>query len=122
MQEENIETAKAADAAQEKEGACSVTAEALIDTGGETREAANKALREADEYDNLSRALRDRDVRERLIFGNEEICNEIITRYLDEMSAPRSVPLVRGFSAISPLPRPKSLDEAKAIVDKGKIR
>ena len=70
----------------------------------------------------LMRALSDTDVRERLIFGNEEICNEIISRYLDELSYPKSVPLVRGFSALSPLPRPKSLSEAKAIVDKGKIK
>lgn len=120
MQEENFRATAETDATQTKEEAGSAVAEADC-TGGETGKA-DGAEKAAYDYGMLLRALSEEEVRERLIFGNEELCNEIIGRYLDELTYPRGVPLVRGFSAISPLPVPKSLDEAKAIVDKGKIK
>ena len=124
MEEEKFE-ATVTEAAQGNEEAGSLT-EAVEIAGGETGtgsqiERACDAESRRDNYEELLRALSDSTVRERLIFGNEEICNEVIRRYLDELAQPKGVPLVRGFSALSPLPRPKSLSEAKAIVDKGKI-
>lgn len=65
----------------------------------------------------LLRALDDEGLRERLIYTNESLCNAVIARYLDELSGSASVPVVRGFAALHPLPRPKTLQEAKRIVD-----
>ena len=67
-------------------------------------------------YAMLEKALADDEMKEKLIFGNERLVNEIIERYIDELSG-FSVPVVRGFSALSPLPKPKTLSEAKKIVD-----
>ena len=60
-------------------------------------------------------ALKREEVRQ-LIYENDEIVNEIIERYLRSLSC-SSVPVVRGLSALTPVPKPKTLDEAKAIVD-----
>lgn len=54
---------------------------------------------------------------EEAIFANERLCNAIITRFLSELYEQRSAPVVRGRSALSPLPRPHTLQEAKRIVD-----
>lgn len=62
-------------------------------------------------------ALRDAERRERLIFGDEALYNLIIERYLDELSGAASVPVVRGYSALRPVHKPKTLWEAKQIVD-----
>lgn len=126
MQDEKIE-ATATTVAQENEEADCV-ADAVEIAGGKTYTAADSEIERACGAESgimseeLLRALGDREVRERFIFGNEEICNEVIRRYLDELATPKSVPIVRGFSALSPLPRPRSLMEAKAIVDKGKLK
>lgn len=62
----------------------------------------------------IKNALGREEVRE-LIYGNDEIVNEVIERYLRSLS--RGVPVVRGLSALAPVRRPKTLSEAKAIVD-----
>lgn len=72
---------------------------------------------ENENYAMLERALSDCEIKEKLIFGNEQLCNEVIGRYIEELSGGFSVPVVRGFSALSPLPKPKTLGEAKRIVD-----
>ena len=63
----------------------------------------------------IRNALNSEEVRQ-LIYENDEIVNEVIERYLRSLSG-SSVPVVRGLSALTPVPKPKTLSEAKAIVD-----
>ncbi len=65
----------------------------------------------------LAAALSDAGRRERLVFSNDELVNAVIERYLDELSGIKSVPVVRGLSALCPVAKPKTLGEAKKIVD-----
>lgn len=67
--------------------------------------------------DDIARALRQKDVCERLVLCNEEIVNAVIGRYLEELCGSASVPVVRGFASLSPLRKPHTLQEAKDIVD-----
>lgn len=69
------------------------------------------------DYEAIEEALKSGDAREKLIFANEEICNEVIVRYLEELSSAPKVPIVRGYSALSPLSKPRTLSDAKRIVD-----
>lgn len=72
----------------------------------------------ADVTDTQVRAvLQDAERRERLIFGDEALYNLIIERYLEELSGAVGVPVVRGYSALRPVRKPKTLLEAKQIVD-----
>ncbi len=85
---------------------------------GNVRENRNvRARAEEISDDVLIAALNDPARRERLIFADEALVNEVIGRYLDELAGRASVPVVRGFAALSPLPRPTNLREAKRIVD-----
>lgn len=81
--------------------------------------AAIPAERISDEQ--IVRALGDEDVRERLIFGNLSLMNAVIERYLDELAGGKSVPVVRGYASLCPVRKPKTLEEAKRIVDGGGI-
>lgn len=65
----------------------------------------------------LRQAIADPVRRERLVFADEQLCNEVIARYLTELAATPAVPTLRGFAALSPLPKPRTLSEAKDIVD-----
>lgn len=67
----------------------------------------------------IARALCDEGVRERLIYGNESLMNAVIGRYLDELAGGSSVPVVRGYASLRPVRKPKTLEEAKRIVDGG---
>ena len=78
-------------------------------TNIETRE---KASDEA-----VQRALSDPARRARLLTANEALFNDVIAAYLDELCGTAAVPVMRGFGALSPLPRPRTLEEAKKIVD-----
>ncbi|MDE7394536.1 MAG: hypothetical protein K2M95_00230 [Clostridiales bacterium] len=51
------------------------------------------------------------------VLANEAICNEVIARYLSELYEQRPAPVLRGKSALCPIPRPHTLQEAKKIVD-----
>lgn len=51
------------------------------------------------------------------VFADERICNEVIARFLGELYEHRPAPVVRGRSALCPIPRPRTLQEAKRIVD-----
>ena len=51
------------------------------------------------------------------ILENEQVCNEVIARFLSELYEQKTAPVVRGKSALCPIPRPRSLEEAKKIVD-----
>ncbi len=66
----------------------------------------------------IKEALRDGARRERVLFADETLVNEVIGRYLEELAA-ASVPVVRGFSALRPVRKPRTLAEAKEIVDGG---
>ena len=52
-----------------------------------------------------------------MVFSNDALVNAVIERYLDELSGAKSVPVVRGLSALCPVAKPKTLGEAKKIVD-----
>ena len=67
----------------------------------------------------IKEALRDSARRERVLFADETLVNEVIGRYLEELAAAASVPVVRGFSALRPVRKPRTLAEAKEIVDGG---
>ena len=51
------------------------------------------------------------------IFADEALCNEVIARFISELYAQKPAPTLRGKSALLPIPRPRSLEEAKKIVD-----
>lgn len=76
----------------------------------------NEAQTECDE-EIARRVLRQDEARERLIFGDEALVNEVIARYLLELERAPAIPVVRGYCALSPVPKPKTLDDAKRIVD-----
>lgn len=52
-----------------------------------------------------------------LVYADEALCNEIIERYLAELAGTPQVPSVRGYAALTPIPKPKTLAQAKRIVD-----
>ncbi len=54
---------------------------------------------------------------ERIVLSDSEICNAVISVYLDELYGSEGVPVVRGYSALSVLPKPKNLSDAKKIID-----
>ncbi len=53
------------------------------------------------------------------VFSDEELCNEVIERYLSELARSECVPVVKGYSALCALPKPKTLEDAKKLVDGG---
>lgn len=52
-----------------------------------------------------------------MVLADERICNAVIAKYLDDISGAHSVPVIKGYSALSVLPKPKTLEDAKKIVD-----
>lgn len=52
-----------------------------------------------------------------LALADENICNAVIEKYLGELESASHVPTVRGYSALSIIPKPKTLEDAKKIVD-----
>ena len=84
-------------------------------SGEEQALTAAQAVEPTDEH--LMAALSDEGRREKLVFSNDALVNAVIERYLDELSGAKSVPVVRGLSALCPVAKPKTLGEAKKIVD-----
>ena len=69
------------------------------------------------DYETLRKALQSDEMREKLVFCDQEICNEVISRYMEELERTAFVPSVRGFSALAPVSKPRTLSDAKRIVD-----
>lgn len=95
------------------------------------KEQANETTRMEDEREKSAppqptdemwqRVLADKEWCEQNVFGNETLCNAVIARYLDELSGRASVPVVHGFAALHPVKKPRTLQEAKEIVDRGGV-
>lgn len=54
---------------------------------------------------------------EKIVLSDEQLCNAVVERYIDELACAPHVPVVRGYCALRVLPRPKTLEDAKRIVD-----
>ena len=54
---------------------------------------------------------------EKIVLSDEQLCNAVVERYIDELACAPHVPVVRGYCALRVSPRPKTLEDAKRIVD-----
>ena len=59
--------------------------------------------------------LKREEVREKLVYADTALCDEIIARYLAELDGVSPVPVLRGYCAVRPVAKPRSLDEAGRI-------
>ena len=82
------------------------------------KEKTNKSAGEALTNEEVQALLNRPEVLE-AVLSSEAICNEVIARFLSELYEQKPAPTLRGKSALCPIPRPRSLEEAKKIVDNG---
>lgn len=64
--------------------------------------------------------IRDEEFREKYIYTDSEITETVIRRYLMRLKGIKNVPTLGshiGDSALSPIKKPKTLDEAKKLTD-----